>query len=68
MYETPDDLVALQELLDRSRQGAGAHLADIMTPERWLTAPALAAKLQKMSASAAPRPRSGPGTSRSAPR
>jgi len=48
MYETPEDLAALQELLDRSRKGAGAHLADIMTPERWLTAEALTAKLQKM--------------------
>ncbi len=34
MYETPEDLAALQELLDRSQAGAGAHLADIMSPER----------------------------------
>jgi hypothetical protein len=48
MYETPEDLRALQGLLDRSQAGAGAHLADIFTPERWLDAEALAAKLQKM--------------------
>lgn len=48
MYETPEDLTALQQLLDRSQAGAGAHLADIMTPERWLSAEALTAKLQGM--------------------
>ncbi|HUR73456.1 MAG TPA: pyridoxamine 5'-phosphate oxidase family protein [Sporichthya sp.] len=48
MYETPEDLVALQQLLDRSRAGAGAHLADIFTPERWLDAAALTAQLPSM--------------------
>ena len=48
MYETPDDLAALQALLDRSRAGAGAHLADIFTPDRWLRAEELAARLQSM--------------------
>jgi hypothetical protein len=48
MYETPEDLAALQDLLDCSQKGAGAHLADIMTPERWLSAADLTAKLQKM--------------------
>ncbi len=48
MYETADDLTALQELLDRSRQGAGAHLADIFTPERWLSAEALTDRLPGM--------------------
>lgn len=48
MYETPDDLGSLQSLLDRSRDGAGAHLADIFTPERWLDAVALTERLQGM--------------------
>jgi hypothetical protein len=48
MYETPDDLATLQALLDRSQAGAGAHLADIFTPERWLDAAALTARLQSM--------------------
>ena len=48
MYETPEDLVALQDLLDRSRAGAGAHLADIFTAERWLDAEALTVRLQGM--------------------
>lgn len=48
MYETPEDLTALQDLLDRSRARAGAHLADIFTPERWLDAGALAEQLPGM--------------------
>lgn len=48
MYETDEDLTTLQALLDRSRAGAGAHLADIFTPERWLDAAALAGELQGM--------------------
>ena len=38
MHETPDDLAALQDLLDRSYAGAGPHLRRIITPERRLTA------------------------------
>src|SRR2546425_5301540 len=38
MHETPDDLAALQELLDRSYALAGPHLRRIITPERRLTA------------------------------
>jgi hypothetical protein len=48
MYETPDDLTALQTLLDRSRAHAGAHLAEIFTPDRWLSALALTQRLQSM--------------------
>jgi hypothetical protein len=48
MYETPDDLAALQALLDRSQAGAGAHLADIFTPDRWLSAAELTGRLQSM--------------------
>ncbi|GAA0605244.1 hypothetical protein GCM10009547_03960 [Sporichthya brevicatena] len=48
MYETPEDLTALQELLDRSRAGAGSHLADIFTADRWLDAKALTERLQGM--------------------
>lgn len=48
MYETPEDLAALQALLDHSQTGAGAHLADIFTPDRWLDAAALTAQLQSM--------------------
>lgn len=48
MYETPEDLAALQGLLDRSRAGAGAHLADIFTADRWLDAAALADQLPGM--------------------
>lgn len=38
MHETADDLVRLQDLLDRSYAAAGPHLARIHTPERRLTA------------------------------
>ena len=48
MYETPDDLVALQELLDRSYESAGAHLLRIITPERRLTAEQVAERLTGM--------------------
>ena len=37
MRESPADLAALQELLDRSYAAAGAHLRRIITPERRLT-------------------------------
>ena len=38
MYETPDDLRRLQELLDRSYATAGEHLKSIVTPERRMSA------------------------------
>jgi hypothetical protein len=45
MYETPEDLIALNELLDRSHARAGDHLRSIFTPERRLAADELAALL-----------------------
>jgi hypothetical protein len=48
MHETPDDLSRLQDLLDRSYAAAGDHLRDIITPERRLSAEALARRLQGM--------------------
>jgi hypothetical protein len=38
VHETPADIEALQELLDRSYAAAGAHLLRIHTPERRLSA------------------------------
>ena len=38
VYETPEDIAALQDLLDRSYDRAGAHLRGITTPERRMTA------------------------------
>jgi Pyridoxamine 5'-phosphate oxidase len=38
VHESPADAQALQELLDRSYAGAGAHLLSIHTPERRLSA------------------------------
>lgn len=38
MHESPADIEALQELLDRSYAAAGAHLISIHTPERRLSA------------------------------
>lgn len=38
MHETPDELAALQALLDASFGRAGDHLVDIITPERRLSA------------------------------
>jgi hypothetical protein len=46
--ETADDLIALQELLDRSFADAGSHLLSIITPERRLTADQVVARLQGM--------------------
>jgi len=66
MRETPEDLVALQALLDRSYAAAGAHLRRIHTPERRLTAAQVAARLQGMvlltlaTATADGRPITGP--------
>ena len=48
MHETPQDLVALQELLDRSYAEGGAHLLRIHTPERRLTAEQVAERLTGM--------------------
>ncbi len=49
MHETPADLAALQELLDRSYARAGPHLRRIITPERRLTAGQVAGRLTGMS-------------------
>ena len=48
MHETPTDLARLQDLLDRSYDNAGAHLREVITPERRLTAKALAERLVGM--------------------
>ena len=48
MYETPADLDALQQLLDRSYGAAGPHLLSIHTPQRRLTAAEVAAALTGM--------------------
>jgi general stress protein 26 len=48
MYETPEELTALQDLLDRSHAGATAHLRDIINDERRLTAEDLVALLTGM--------------------
>jgi Pyridoxamine 5'-phosphate oxidase len=48
VHETAGDIVALQELLDRSYQGAGSHLLSIHTPERRLTAERVAERLTGM--------------------
>jgi hypothetical protein len=48
VHETPDDIAALQALLDRSYAQAGPHLLRIHTPERRLGAQALAERLTGM--------------------
>jgi uncharacterized pyridoxamine 5'-phosphate oxidase family protein len=48
MHETPDELTALQRLLDESYEAAGEHLRSIITPERRLTAEQVSAELQGM--------------------
>src|SRR5512132_198297 len=48
MHETAEDLEALQALLDRSYQRAGAHLLRIHTPERRLNAEQVAERLTGM--------------------
>jgi hypothetical protein len=45
MYETEDDLAALQRLIDRSFERASEHLRSIMTPERRLSAAELVTAL-----------------------
>jgi nitroimidazol reductase NimA-like FMN-containing flavoprotein (pyridoxamine 5'-phosphate oxidase superfamily) len=48
MRETADDLQVLQALLDRSYRAAGPHMLRIHTPERRLSAEAVAERLQGM--------------------
>lgn len=48
MHESPADLAALQELLDRSYATAGRHLLSIHTPERRLSAEQVAERLTGM--------------------
>ncbi len=66
MHETPDDLARLQEVLDASQAAAGAHLREIITPERRLTAAQLSEQLTGMTllvlatATADGRPIAGP--------
>lgn len=48
MHETAEDLVALQELLDRSVAGGGAHLLEVITADRRLTAIETCGRLQGM--------------------
>jgi hypothetical protein len=48
VHESPADIEALQELLDRSYAAAGAHLLRIHTPERRLSAEGVAAQLTGM--------------------
>jgi len=66
VHETSDDLLALQQLLDRSYGAAGPHLRSITTPERRVGAEELVAQLTGMSllvlatVTAACRPIAGP--------
>jgi hypothetical protein len=48
MHETPEDIEALQQLIDRSYEQAGPHLRRIHTPERRLTAAQLSERLTGM--------------------
>ena len=48
MHETPADLTALQDLLDRSYVAAGAHLLSIITPQRRLRADQVVNRLRGM--------------------
>jgi uncharacterized pyridoxamine 5'-phosphate oxidase family protein len=48
VYESPADLAALQDLLDRSYRSAGAHLLRIHSPERRLGAEEVAQRLTGM--------------------
>jgi nitroimidazol reductase NimA-like FMN-containing flavoprotein (pyridoxamine 5'-phosphate oxidase superfamily) len=48
VHETPEDLAALQDVLDRSYAAAGPHLLRIHTPERRLSAEQVAERLQGM--------------------
>ena len=48
MHESPDDIAALQDLLDRSYANAGPHLLRIHTPDRRLRAEPLVELLTGM--------------------
>jgi len=48
VYETPDDLTELQELIDRSYASAGRHLLSIHRPDRRMSAEELAQRLTGM--------------------
>jgi uncharacterized pyridoxamine 5'-phosphate oxidase family protein len=48
VHETPEDLRALQELLDDSYEAAGPHLRSIITPERRVRAEDLVDRLTDM--------------------
>ena len=48
MNETAEDLDRLQRLLDESYSSGGAHLLEVISPERRLDAAALAARLDGM--------------------
>jgi hypothetical protein len=48
MRETAEELDRLQEILDRSADGAGPHLRNIITDDRRLSAAQLCEKLQGM--------------------
>jgi len=48
VHESPEDIAALQDLLDRSYATAGAHLLRIHTPERRLDAQQVADRLTGM--------------------
>jgi len=48
VHETPDDIRALQKLLDRSYERAGSHLRSITTPERRVGAEELVQELTGM--------------------
>jgi hypothetical protein len=48
MHETPEDLEALQHLLDTSYAAAGPHLREVITPERRLSAEQVVAALPGM--------------------
>lgn len=48
MHETPQDIAALQELLERSYETAGSHLLSVHTEERRLAAEQVVARLTGM--------------------
>jgi hypothetical protein len=48
MHETPEDIAALQQLIDRSYASAGAHLLRIHDPERRLSAEQVAERMTGM--------------------
>ena len=66
MHERPQDIAALQDVIDRSYAAAGPHLLAIHTPERRLSAEQVCERLTGMSllalatVSAAGRPVVGP--------